>query len=113
VLAEGGEFKMSKYGIFKVRYEETKEGNRRISEVKAFLFINDDLINTFNETTFTRSEVAINLEYNLNEFVTIYNEQDKWELGSKVITEKIDDEIFIKTVPNGKKEDNLENLPEY
>lgn len=47
-------------------------------------------------------------------YVTIYKNNDgKWNKGQKVLVIKVNGTSYLKTVDNGKEEDNLENLPEF
>lgn len=47
-------------------------------------------------------------------FYTIYKNSDgKWSKGQKVFVIKVNGVSYLKTVDNGKAEDNLENLPEF
>lgn len=47
-------------------------------------------------------------------FVTIYKDSDKnWKKGQKVFVIIVNGTSYLKTVDNGKEEDNLENLPEF
>ena len=47
-------------------------------------------------------------------FVTIYKNNDgKWNKGQKVFVIKVKGTSYLKTVDNGKEEDNLENLPDF
>lgn len=46
-------------------------------------------------------------------FVTIYRDGDKWKKGQRIYILKVNGIEYIKTVDNGKEQDNLENLPEF
>ena len=47
-------------------------------------------------------------------FVTIYKGSNgNWKKGQKVFVILVNGTSYLKTVDNGKEEDNLENLPEF
>lgn len=46
-------------------------------------------------------------------FATIFKDNSVWRKGQKVIVVKINGIDYVKTIDNGKEEDNLENLPEF
>ncbi|MDI6667944.1 DUF3892 domain-containing protein [Leuconostoc falkenbergense] len=97
------------YFIYAVRYGNDKHV---IDHVKVYEGNQD--MKSFKPTTlyFSRIDVVDKINSGLN-FMTIYKknqDQNSYTIGKKVI---IDDDKYIKTEPNNKKEDNLENLPEY
>jgi hypothetical protein len=48
-------------------------------------------------------------------YATIFrsSDGDKWSKGAPVILDRVSGVDYIKTVPNGKPVDNLDNLPEF
>ncbi len=60
----------------------------------------------------TREEIIKSIDNNIT-FLTIYKRDDKWNKGSEVRKVKINNYFYLKTDPNNKEEDNLENLPEF
>lgn len=113
---------MIKYKVFKVHFEDNTE-KKNIEEVKVFVHDGDNneiaILSTTTPLKFKKKEVIEQIKFNTGEFVTIYKKVDGgilsniWNRGAKVIVEEIGDEEFIKTAPNGKKEDNLGELPTY
>lgn len=62
----------------------------------------------------TRATVVRDIDINRKDIYTIYkNSSGDWKLGKLVITERIDNEKYIKTQANGKKVDNLDNIIQY
>jgi hypothetical protein len=46
-------------------------------------------------------------------FTTIFRNNDQWHKGQPVFIDRVNGIEYIKTVPNGKAIDNLDNLPEF
>lgn len=63
--------------------------------------------------TYTRQTI-VNAINKGTTFFTIYKNSDgKWSKGQKVYVIKVNGVSYLKTIDNGKEEDNLENLPEF
>jgi hypothetical protein len=102
---------MSKHVIVEVHYEEN-EKTKYIEEVKTNMLISEDKV--IEISSFVKRESVINrIIFNIDEYWTAKKENGEWKIGAKVIVEEIDGNKFIKTDPNGKKEDNLGELPTY
>ena len=64
-------------------------------------------------TPYARQSVVAALRSG-NTFVTILTGPDgKWQLGENVFIVHINGDDYIKTVDNGRAQDNLDNLPEF
>jgi hypothetical protein len=99
--------KWADYGISAVRY------NTRHTHIDKVRVHPDDgdAIGSAKEQLRTDVIAAIK---NDTTYVTIFkNSQSKWTKGQPVYVIKVHGEEYIKTVDNGKPEDNLENLPEF
>lgn len=99
--------KWADYLISAVRYNPD---HTHITHVKA----HEDTGETVGTgKTYTRQDIVNALNKGTT-FVTIYKSSEgKWSQGQKVHIVKIGGTSYIKTVDNGKEEDNLENLPEF
>lgn len=60
----------------------------------------------------TREEILKSID-NKSTFMTIYKNDEKWSKGSEVHKIEVKNNYYLKTDPNSKEEDNLENLPEF
>jgi hypothetical protein len=62
---------------------------------------------------YTRQQV-ISLIKQGKSFLTIFRDNEgSWTKGQPVYVIRVNDVEYIKTVDNGKEQDNLENLPEF
>lgn len=99
--------KWADYGISAVRYNLR---HTHIDKVRAHPD-NGESIGAFSE--WTRADVIAAIKRGTT-FVTIFkNSEGKWNKGQPVYIIKVNGVEYIKTVDNGKEEDNLENLPEF
>ena len=99
--------KWADYLISAVRYNAD---HTHISQLKAHKD-NDDTVGTGE--VYERQAIvdAIN---NGTSFITVFkNSIGNWAKGQKVYVIKVQGVSYLKTVDNGKEEDNLENLPEF
>ncbi|MED0758860.1 DUF3892 domain-containing protein [Aneurinibacillus thermoaerophilus] len=102
---------MSKYVIVEVHYVENEE-TKYIEEVKTNMLTSENKV--VEISSFVKRESVINrIIFNIDEYWTAIKENGEWKIGAKVIVEELDGNKFIKTVKNGKKEDNLSELPTY
>jgi hypothetical protein len=99
--------KWADYGISAVRYSATR---KHIDKVRVHAD-NGDTIGTGVEGA--RSDVISALKRG-STFVTILkSSDDKWKKGASVHIFTVRGTEYIKTVDNGKEEDNLGSLPEF
>ena len=100
--------KWADYLISAVRYNKEKT---HIEKVKVHV---DNGSSVGKASDKTRQDV-VDLIKKKKTFLTIYKKDsnENWSKGKDVIIVRVKDEDFIKTESNNKKEDNLENLPEY
>ncbi|OFI07465.1 hypothetical protein CLOACE_02940 [Clostridium acetireducens DSM 10703] len=98
---------MAEYGIYEVHYDDD---HAKIEEVHAYKITDNS---TDGKHTFSRDEVISKIEANNKVITLIKKDNGNWERGSEVIVYEVDNEKFIKTERNSKKEDNLGELPEY
>jgi hypothetical protein len=99
--------KWADYGISAVKYNYA---HTHIDRVR----VHPDNGDTFGESSeFARTEVVTAIKQGKT-FVTILKDSEgKWKKGQPVYIIKVNGVEYIKTVDNGKAEDNLENLPEF
>ena len=88
--------------IYKVKYDE--DGNA-ISQVK--IAFTTDLSQKFNVS---RKLIVALLKTEKLSIKTCIQKNDKWVTGDDVV---LYDDEFITTAGNGRRSDNLENLPEF
>jgi len=99
--------KWADYAISAVRYNVR---HTHIDKVR----VHPDNGDSIGESTeWTRADVIAAIKRGTT-FVTIFKNKDgKWEKGQPVYIIRVNGVEYIKTVDNGKEEDNLENLPEF
>lgn len=99
--------KWADYLISAVRYNSN---HTHIDQVKA----HEDKDDSFGEAKVFNRQTVIDAINKGTTFVTIYKNSDgKYNKGQKVYVIKVNGVGYLKTVDNGKEEDNLENLPEF
>ena len=99
--------KWADYLISAVRYNSD---HTHIDQVRA----HEDTGDSVGEGKIYDRQTIVDAINNDNTFVTIYKNNDgKWNKGQKVFVIKVNGTSYLKTVDNGKEEDNLENLPEF
>ncbi|MCK5643969.1 MAG: DUF3892 domain-containing protein [Gammaproteobacteria bacterium] len=99
--------KWADYLISAVRYNSE---HTHIDQVLA----HEDTDESVGEGKIYNRQTIVDAIKNGTTFVTIYkNDQGKWSKGQKVYVINVNGTDYIKTVDNGKEEDNLENLPEF
>lgn len=98
--------KWADYGISAVRYNTA---HTHIVRVRAHPD-NGDTIGAATEYERATIVKAIKDGYT---FVTIVSSGGNWQKGQPVYIIKVNGVEYIKTVDNGKEQDNLENLPEF
>ena len=99
--------KWADYGISAVRFNNA---HTHIDRVR----INADNGESLGAAQdFGRSDVVAAIKRNVT-FVTIFrNTGGDWSKGQPVFIDRVGGVEYLKTVPNGKTVDNLDNLPEY
>jgi hypothetical protein len=98
--------KWADFGISAVRFNAA---HTHIDRVRAHPD-NGDSIGAPSE--YERASIVSAIETGTT-FVTIFKNAEKWSKGQPVYVITIDGTKYIKTVDNGKKVDNLDNLPEF
>lgn len=99
--------KWADYLISAVRYNSD---HTHIDQVKA----HEDKGESVGEAKIYNRETVVDAIKNGTTFVTIYkNSAGKYDKGQKVYVITVKGTGYLKTVDNGKEEDNLENLPEF
>lgn len=99
--------KWADYCIFQVRYDEH---HRHIDRVRAYPDLEDSLGAAVD---FLRTQVIAAIKQGTT-FITVFRGSDsKWTRGQVVKIIHVNGTEYIKTIDNGREEDNLENLPEY
>lgn len=99
--------KWADYLISAVRYNAR---HTHIDQVR----IHEDMGDNVGEGETYSRQAVVNALYEGTTFVTIFkNDQNSWNIGQKVQIIKVNGTDYIKTVDNGREEDNLENLPEF
>ena len=99
--------KWADYLISAVRYNSE---HTHVDQVLA----HEDTDESVGEGKIYNRQTIVDAIKNGTTFVTIYkNDQGKWSKGQKVYVINVNGTDYIKTVDNGKEEDNLENLPEF
>jgi len=99
--------KWADYGISAVRFNSTHSHIDRVQ----INTDNGDTIGTAQDIG--RADVVAAIKRNIT-FVTIFRNVDgKWNKGQPVFVDRVSGVEYLKTVPNGKPIDNLDNLPEF
>ncbi len=99
--------KWADYGISAVQFNSA---HTHINRVRINVD-NGDTIGVAQDCA--RSDVVAAIKRNVS-FVTIFkNSGGNWAKGQPVFIDRIGSVEYLKTVPNGKPIDNLDNLPEY
>lgn len=99
--------KWADYLISAVRYNTN---HTHIVQVRA----HEDTGESVGEGKIYDRQTIVDAINNGSTFVTIYKTNDgKWNKGQTVFIIKVNGTSYLKTVDNGKEEDNLENLPEF
>jgi hypothetical protein len=98
--------KWADYGISAVRYNNT---HSHIDSARVHPD-NGDTIGT--PTDYPRSAIVNAIKAG-STFVTILKSGANWSKGQPVYVIRVNGTDYIKTVDNGKEQDNLENLPEF
>ncbi|KTF31463.1 DUF3892 domain-containing protein [Xanthomonas vesicatoria] len=98
--------KWADYGISAVRYNAA---HTHINRVRAHPD-NGDTIGAAAE--YERAAIVKAIKDG-NSFITIVSSGGNWQKGQPVYIIKVNGVEYIKTVDNGKEQDNLENLPEF
>lgn len=98
--------KWADYGISAVRYNAR---HTHIDRVRAHPH-NGDTIGVGAE--YERAAIVKAIKEGVS-FVTIFWNGGLWHRGQPVYIIKVNGVEYIKTVDNGKEQDNLENLPEF
>ncbi|MFH0235458.1 DUF3892 domain-containing protein [Vibrio diabolicus] len=99
--------KWADYLISSVRY------NSEHSHITHLFAMKDMGASTSQGTSYTRQEVVDKIAQGIT-FETAYkNSEGNYQRGQKVSVIKVNGISYLKTVDNGKEEDNLENLPEF
>lgn len=99
--------KWADYLISAVRYNSD---HTHIDEVK----VHEDKDDKVGEAKVYLRQTVVDAINSGTTFVTIYKgAKGKWNKGQEVFVIKVNGVSYLKTVDNGKEEDNLENLPEY
>ncbi len=99
--------KWADYLISAVRYNLT---HTHINQIRA----HEDTGESVGPAKVYDRQTIVDAINNGTTFVTIIeNGANNWNKGQKVIVIKVKGISYLKTVDNGKEEDNLENLPEF
>lgn len=99
--------KWADYGISGVRFNSAHTHIDRV-QIKAD---NGDSLGAAQDSG--RADVVAAIKRSVT-FVTIFrNEGGNWSKGQPVFIDRVGGVEYLKTVPNGKAIDNLDNLPEY
>jgi hypothetical protein len=99
--------KWADYGISAVRF------NNLHSHIDRVLINADSGESIGTAQDCARADVVGAIKRNVS-FVTIFkNASGKWAKGQPVFIDRVAGIEYLKTVPNGKPIDNLDNLPEY
>jgi len=99
--------KWADYLISAVRYNTD---HTHITDVK----VHEDKDDKVGKGEIHSRQTVVDAINNGTTFVTIYKDsEDKWSKGQKVFVINVNGTNYLKTVDNGKEEDNLENLPEF
>jgi hypothetical protein len=99
--------KWADYLISAVRYNSN---HTHIDQIKA----HEDAGDSVKEGKIYNRQAIVDAINNGTTFITIFKNSDgKWNKGQKVYVIKVNGKSYLKTVDNGKEEDNLENLPEF
>lgn len=99
--------KWADYCIFQVRYDQH---HKHIDCVRAYPDLGDSL---GAAVEFLRSQVIAAIKQGTT-FITVFQDTSgKLARGQVVQIIRVNGTEYIKTIDNGREEDNLENLPEY
>jgi hypothetical protein len=99
--------KWADYGISGVRFNLAHTHIDRV-QVNAD---NGDTIGAAQD--FARADVVAAIRRNITFVTIIRNASGQWNKGQSVFIDRIGGVEYLKTVPNGKAIDNLDNLPEF
>jgi hypothetical protein len=98
--------KWADYGISAVRF------NLRHTHIDQ-LQVTQDQGDTFGANSIESRDNVVSAIKRGVKFITIYRgENNQWNKGQPVVIDRVNGVDFLKTVPNGKPIDNLDNLPE-
>ena len=104
---QGSSAKWADYGIFAVRY------NARHTHIDLVRACADNGPNFGPSQEYARATIVNAIKQGTT-FVTVIGGSDgKWHKGQPVYVVRINGTDYIKTVNNGKEEDNLGDLPEF
>jgi Protein of unknown function (DUF3892) len=99
--------KWADYGISAVKYNFA---HTHIDRVRVHADNGETIGASFEQA---RTEVVAAIKKGTT-YVTIFKgSEGKWNKGQPIYIIKVNNVEYIKTVDNGKAEDNLENLPEF
>lgn len=98
--------KWADYGISAVRFNAT---HTHIVAVR----ILPDLDTQFGAPADVERETVVQAIRGGTTFVTIFSRNGKWNKGQSVYIVRINGVDYLKTVDNGRAEDNLDDLPEF
>jgi hypothetical protein len=98
--------KWADYLISEVSYHDNRD---YISQLKVHI----DNGETVSSSSIWDKDKVVNYIENGYSFCTIYRDNGKWSKGSEVVVIVVDGEKFLRTDANKKKQDNLEELPEF
>lgn len=101
------ESKWADYGISAVRFNAR---HTHIDQVQ----VTQDQGDSFGPSSTARRDDVVSAIRRGVKFVTIFRSAtNQWNRGQPVFVDRINGIDFLKTVPNGKPIDNLDNLPEF
>ena len=98
--------KWADYGISEVRFNPT---HKHIVALR----IRPDQDTGFGPSSDVTREAVVQAIRDGTTFVTIFMKNQKWSRGQPVYIVKINGVDYLKTVDNGRAEDNLDDLPEF
>ncbi len=99
--------KWADYLISEVRYNVE---HTHISD----LFVHEDEVESVGKGEInSRQEVVNNINNGVSVITIIKNSEGTWNKGQKVSVINVNGIQYLKTIDNGREEDNLENLQEF
>lgn len=101
---------MAKWADYLISAVSYNSDHTHIDQVKA----HEDKGESVGEAKVHNRQAVVDAIKSGTTFVTIYkNSAGKYDKGQKVYVIMVKGTGYLKTVDNGKEEDNLENLPEF
>jgi Protein of unknown function (DUF3892) len=100
----------SKWADYVVTAVRFNTAGTHIEELRVFEDTGDELT---NQTTKTRSSVALQIDNGYTYCTATKGSDGKFVRGADVKVVTIEGEKFLKTKADGRKEDNLDNLPTF